>query len=231
MSGITILNESECEIMACLSQLSPLHWTDKIAPGSSKTISCGRVWFTLSVGAYDAKAKPTRTMTATRLTVITASALLTGPFWLPALVVTSVASGYTSTVAGTANKKRVTAPGDSFKVRGAVKKGVFANDRTYVVRGVHRPDGVYELFFDKWSRADGQVEHLCRRKPAQAHAPAAEGYVEYSQLVVEGSVVEPPPSYAASSAPPQQGNVVVLDDDDAAALKSSKDAAPHVAMT
>ena len=196
-TGITIVNESEADVMACLSQLTPLHWSDKIAPGESKKLNCGRVWFTLSVGVYNKSHKPTYVGTGARLTAIVGSAVLTGPFWPVALIATSTASGLTSTVSGRSKKN---APGESFKVDGAIKRGVYANDRVYVIKGVHKPNGVYELYFDQWSRDDGHITHLCRRRPRNLpnnEAPPP-GYVEYSTLVVDGRVVDQDPSTTSS---------------------------------
>jgi len=186
-SGIEIRNESECAIIACLSQLTPLNWTDAIAPGQTVRMSAGRVWFTLSVGANDPALKPTKLGTGARLTMLVGAAALTGPLlWVPAFLVTSTVSGLTSTVARTTKKN---APGNSFKVKGAVKKGVYANDRTYVIKGVHKPDGVYELYFEQWSRESGdyKIQHICKKTPKAA--PPQAGYTEYSQLVVDGQVV------------------------------------------
>ena len=197
--GITLVNESELAVMAVLSQLTPLHWTGAIGPGESKRLSCGRVWFTLSVGAFDAKKQPTRLGTAARLTVIVGSAVLTGPLWMPALAVTAAASGYTSTVSGKANKRRVDAPGSSFKVKGCLKKGVYADDKTYVVRGVHKANGTYELYFEKWTRGDREM-HICRRRPQESPQQNDDDeYVEYAQVVVDTRIAEGPPPKNGSS--------------------------------
>jgi len=86
----------------------------------------GKVWFTISVGAYEAGAEPTAAGVAARLVAITTATVLTGG--IIGIGIVGGASGITSSM-------------------GVKKNSVYADCRCLVVRGVQHGDGCYELFF------------------------------------------------------------------------------------
>ena len=94
--------------------------------------SSWQVWFTVSVGAYQAGAEPSTAGVALRLTAITAATLTGGVIGMGLV---GGASGITSTM-------------------GVKRDGVYADCRCLVVRGVHHGDGCYELYFAVEERLD-----------------------------------------------------------------------------
>eukprot|EP00118_Oscarella_pearsei_P003460 m.14372 g.14372 ORF g.14372 m.14372 type:complete len:245 (+) comp25714_c0_seq1:1422-2156(+) len=46
--GMSFHNDTGVEVLVVLSQVGPLHW-NRVAPGETKEIDCGQVWFTVQV--------------------------------------------------------------------------------------------------------------------------------------------------------------------------------------
>mmetsp|Transcript_1294 Transcript_1294/g.1664 ORF Transcript_1294/g.1664 Transcript_1294/m.1664 type:complete len:218 (+) Transcript_1294:135-788(+) len=189
MPGISIKNESQVDLLAVLSQLSPLHWNDKpIKPGETKKLSSGRVWFTLSVNAFNTKLKPTMVGVAGRLSLVTGATLF---FGISGLAVTGIASGVTSTIAKTT--KNDNTPGMTFKSKGFKCLGVYADNRTYVVKGFQRPDnGAYELYIDSvlWTNKNGDLVKIKQFNPdISAQYTPLNGEHPTANPIVPGNVI------------------------------------------
>jgi len=151
MPGIFVKNESSVDVMAVLSQLTALQWnTEPIKPGETYELKCGRVWFTLTANVFDAKRLPTRGGVAARVAMMANFAILAGPVLLPAaLIVTGGVSRYTSNFAKTHR---------TLAVKGVKRDGVYADGRVVVISGLHTPDGLYHLYFDRVEWYDGNGE-------------------------------------------------------------------------
>ncbi len=122
--GLNVRNESQFPILFVLSQLSPLHW-DRVEPGATRKINCGRVLFTASTEVYNPATEPTAVGVAARLVAITAVTVLTGAFL--GIAVVGGVSGITSS-------------------KGTKIDGILADGRTCVVRGRLTDVGAYELY-------------------------------------------------------------------------------------
>jgi hypothetical protein len=122
--GLNVKNESEFPILFVLSQLSPLHW-DRVEPGATRKINCGRVLFTASTEIYDPATEPTVAGVTARLLMITAVTVVSGGVW--GLGVVGAISGMTS-------------------AKGVKMDGILADGRTCVVRGRLTTVGAYELY-------------------------------------------------------------------------------------
>ena len=114
--------------MVVASQLTPLHW-GRVEPGQiwneHNEYKMGRVWFTISVCAYEERRVPSKLGTAGRLALITAAAALPVGGLLAFFIV-----GTASAVTSVTDVKR---------------NGIYANGKTLVVGGLLRPDNVYVL--------------------------------------------------------------------------------------
>ncbi len=49
---LSVHNSTDIEVIVTLSQVGPLHW-ERIPPGSTRTIGCGQVWFTVNARLWD----------------------------------------------------------------------------------------------------------------------------------------------------------------------------------
>ena len=50
--GVSVCNNTGIELLFTLSQVGPLHW-ERVLPGNTKKIDCGKVWFTVSAKLWD----------------------------------------------------------------------------------------------------------------------------------------------------------------------------------
>jgi len=109
--GMFVRNDCDVPILFVLSQLTPLHW-EKVMPGATVKVECGRVWFTVSTEGYTEEGEPSKAGVAAKIAAITTMTVLTGGFLGIAVV-----GGVTGILAS----------------KGTKMDGVFADGKTMVV--------------------------------------------------------------------------------------------------
>lgn len=120
--GFYVRNESDYPILFVMSQLSPLHW-EKVEPGETKHIKCGRVFFTISTELYNPDTEPTAAGVAARLLAISAVSVVS----------LGIGVGIVGGVSGITSSK------------GVKMDGVYADGRVAVIKGEVIEGGVYAL--------------------------------------------------------------------------------------
>jgi len=154
-----IRSETEIPILVVASQLTPLHW-GKIMPGETwnegnKACNMGKVWFTVSVAAYDEKEEPTPAAVALRLAAITVAFVV--PISTIAAIVVSSASAFTS-------------------VLGVKMDGVYADGKLLICRGMAHSDGVYSLAL----KTEDEIKKLSKAAEANKTTAAASTFSSFS---------------------------------------------------
>lgn len=165
-TGIKIRNDSQVDLMAVLSQLTPLHWNaEPIKPGETTHLTSGKVWFTVSVSAFDKRALPSEIGVAGRLSVIVGATVISGVVLAPVtLAVVGGVSGATSNAPRRARKTLPWQVGDAYKLQGCRRGGQYADGRTLVVRGVEHPDGLYQLYIARIEWTDPKTGLVTKSK-------------------------------------------------------------------
>lgn len=165
-TGIKIRNESEVELMGVLSQLTPLHWNaDPIKPGETKHIHSGKVWFTVSISAFDKRALPSEVGVAGRLSVIVGATVISGVVLAP--ITLAVVGGVSAASSNAPRRARKTLPwqvGEAYKLQGCRRGGQFADGRTLVVKGIEHADGLYQLYVARIEWTDPKTGLVTKTK-------------------------------------------------------------------